>query len=151
MSDTTTITPEEKAEWRSLVMPYPDGTIGNQDKRMLRLLNALEQAEARAEKAEARVKARNKHIHTLLGEALENERNLDAMKSRWQTAEAENARLAKMVDWLAGRCAEHCCDRWGCDCTCRVNGCAHEDDKCSKPEPKDWAEAARRGVAAGEG
>lgn len=45
MSDTT-ITAEERAQWRSLVMPFPDGRIGNQGKRMLRLLNALEQAEA---------------------------------------------------------------------------------------------------------
>ena len=52
MSDTT-ITPEERAKWRASVMPYPDGTIGNQDKRMLRLLNAIEQAEASAEKAES--------------------------------------------------------------------------------------------------
>lgn len=52
MSDTT-ITPEERAEWRSLVMPYPDGKIGNQDRRMLRLIDALEVAEARKEEAEA--------------------------------------------------------------------------------------------------
>ena len=51
MSDTT-ITPEERAEWRSLVMPYPDGKIGNQDRRMLRLIDALEVAEARAGLAE---------------------------------------------------------------------------------------------------
>lgn len=52
MSDTTTITPEERENWRALVMPYPDGTIGNQDKRMLRLLDAIEQAEASADELE---------------------------------------------------------------------------------------------------
>ena len=73
------------------------------------LLNVLEQAEARAEQAEARVKSRNNHIHRLLGEALENERNLDGMKSRWQTAEAENERLTKERDWLAKALAEDGC------------------------------------------
>ena len=79
--------------------------------------------------------------------------SLDAVQdllAEKQKAEAENTRLTQMVDWLAGRCAEHCCDRWGCDCTCRVNGCAHENDMCSKPEPKDWAEAASRAVADSE-
>ena len=88
------ITKEERAQWRELVMPYPDGRIGNQDKRMLRLLDALDAAEAR-------VKARNKHIHTLMCEALENERKFDGMKSQWQTAEAQVARLIKERDWLA--------------------------------------------------
>lgn len=67
--------------------------------------------------------------------------------ARAEKAEAEVARLTKMVGWLAERCAEHCCDRWGCDCTCRVNGCAHENGMCSKPEPKEWKEAASRAVA----
>ena len=66
MSDTT-LTPEERAKWRELVMPYPDGTIGNQDKRMLRLLDALEQAEARAEKAEANVARLTKMVDCLAG------------------------------------------------------------------------------------
>ena len=91
------------------------------------LLNALEQSEAR-------VKSRNNHIHKLLGEALENERNLDGMKSRWQAAEAENTRLTKMVDWLANQLY----------CPSEFTNCAVDCAECRK-------EAARRAVAAGGG
>ena len=97
------------------------------------LLQELHRLEARAEKAEARVKSRNNHIHRLLGEALENDRNLDGMKSRWQTAEAGNARLTKMVDWLANQL----------DCPSEFTNCAVDCAECRK-------EAARRAVAAGE-
>ena len=92
------------------------------------LVDALEQAEAR-------VKSRNNHIHRLLGEALENERNLDGMKSRWQTAEAENARLTKELDWLANKLIY---------CPPEFTNCALDCAECRK-------EAARRAVAAGEG
>ena len=94
---------------------------------VLDLLKALEQAEAR-------VKSRNNHIHRLLGEALENERNLDGMKSRWQTAEAENERLTKELDWLANKLI---------DCPPEFTNCALDCAECRK-------EAARRAVAAGE-
>ena len=100
----------------------------------------------RAEQAEARVKARNKHIHTLMGEALESERNLDGMKSRWQAAEAENARLAKMVDWLAGKLSEHCLADGG-DCNILI---CPTYIACRNATPKVWKEAARRVVTAGE-
>lgn len=139
MSDTK-ITAEERALWASVatarinaVTPERQCEITAQE-RLVNALKALEQAEARAEEAEARVKSRNNHIHRLLGEALENERNLDGMKSRWQTAEAENARLTKMVDWLANQL----------DCPSEFTNCAVDCAECRK-------EAARRAVAAGEG
>ena len=104
------------------------------------LVDALEQAEAR-------VKSRNNHIHRLLGEALENERNLDGMKSRWQTAEAEVARLTKERDWLAEKCAMHCHDKDGDEMcsydTCGMFNCWHVSE-C------EWKEAARRAVADSE-
>ena len=58
MSDTTTITPEERAEWRNR-LTLLKREVENKGFRhgcaemALRLLNVLEQAEARAEKAEA--------------------------------------------------------------------------------------------------
>ena len=108
MSDTT-ITPEERALWASVatarinaVTPERQCEITAQE-RLVNALKALEQAEARAEQAEARVKSRNNHIHRLLGEALESERNLDGMKSRLQEAEA---RAEKAEKELAGADAE---------------------------------------------
>lgn len=51
MSDTTTITPEERAYWRRVIDEEP--LIPSDDEKILRLLTALEAAEARAEKAES--------------------------------------------------------------------------------------------------
>ena len=99
------ITPEERAELRRILN---EGTSSVDGCGLFyritpRLLNALESAEAR-------VKAKDKHITTLMSEALENERNFDGMKSQWQTSEAEVARLTKERDWLAERCSELCED-----------------------------------------
>ena len=149
MSDTTTITPEERTLWASVatsrinaVTPERQCEITAQE-RLVKALKALEQAEAR-------VKSRNNHIHMLLGEALENERNLDGMKSRWQTAEAENARLTKMVDWLAEkqiRCAANGEQWYGPTISKEL----HVPMYPSKNEAIDaLVEAARRAVAAGE-
>ena len=129
----TTITAEEKAYWRRVI--DEDCLVGDNAK-IWRLLDALEQAEAR-------VKSRNNHIHRLLGEALESERNLDGMKSRLQEAEAENARLAKMVDWLAGKLSEHCLADGG-DCNILI---CPTYIACRNATPKVWKEAARRAVA----
>ena len=149
MSDTTTITPEERALWLAEAQPknidYYEPIDFEMDKRIRRLLNALEQAEARAEQAEARVKSRNNHIHRLLGEALENERNLDGMKSRWQTAEAENARLTKERDWLAEKCAMHCHDKDGDENMCSYDTCGMFN--CWHVSECEWKEAARKAVA----
>lgn len=140
----TTITAEERALWASVatarinaVTPERQCEITAQE-RLVKALKALEQAEAR-------VKSRNNHIHRLLGEALESERNLDGMKSRWQTAEAENARLTKMAQILSEWCAQfesgHTLEEIGLALS---NGMA-----C--PEPWQYAdEAARRAVAAVE-
>ena len=138
MSDTT-ITPEERARWLSEAQPknidYYEPIDFELDKRIRKLIGALEQAEAR-------VKSRNNHIHRLLGEALENERNLDGMKSRWQTAEAEVARLTKERDWLAEKVADLEDNSW--------TGNNSQVGKFAEPEY--WLkEAARRAVAAGEG
>ena len=86
------------------------------------------------EAAKASVKARNKHIHTLMCEALENERNFDGMKSQWQTSEAQVARLTAERDWLAERCAEEL-------------GFSDSLFKERKATVDEWKEAARRAVA----
>lgn len=133
------------------------------------LLNALEQAEARAEKAEKELAGADAEI-TELRDELEDSRGtekdapnilcaiarlvgvfehcqelgddmgdmtLDAVRDLLadkQTADAENARLTKMVDWLANQL----------DCPSEFTNCAVDCAECRK-------EAARRAVAAGEG
>ena len=159
MSDTTTITPEERRLLRS-------GGYGDYER--LRLLNALEQAEARAEKAEKELAGADAEI-TELRDELEDSRgtekdapnilcaiarlvgvfehcqelgddmgtmSLDAVQgllAEKQKAEAENVRLTKMVDWLANQL----------DCPSEFTNCAVDCAECRK-------EAARRAVAAGE-
>ena len=171
MSDTT-ITAEEMAEIRRrfeiLRRGHPitgsfslgvhmDGYLRNYahgfEVNFIGLLDALEQSEAR-------VKSRNNHIHRLLGEALENERNLDGMKSRWQTAEAENARLTKERDWLAKALAEDGCpylalwSDFGSEMRpdwCICIDTADDGFDCNGNPKECWKkEAARRAVAAGE-
>lgn len=154
MSDTK-ITAEERALWASVatarinaVTPERQCEITAQV-RLVKALKAIEQTEARAEKAEARVKSRNNHIHRLLGEALENERNLDGMKSRWQTAEAGNARLSKMVDWLAELVFDRPC-AYACCPFDKHRPTGPDDDDCDKTHIQCWAEAARLAVADSE-
>ena len=156
------ISQEERDLWR-FEASDECGTPSEEDERILRLLKALEATESDLERsceetranfselyrmanevvpelkkriadAEARVKAKGKHITTLMSEALENERNFDGMKSQWQTSEAQVARLNKMVDWLADKLI---------DCPPEFTNCAVDCAECRK-------EAARRAVAAGE-
>lgn len=97
MSDTTTITPEERHSWRErLTSEFScfNAELGN---FTLRSLNALEHAEARAEHAEANV-----------------------------------ARLNKMVDWLS------------------MHLSGYDAQKKCTVYADDWKEAARKAVAAGE-
>ena len=106
MSDTTTITPEERVRLRSILSERGNPQV--EDRIILRLLNTAEQAEDRAEKAEA-----------------------------------ENARLNKMVDWLAGQ-LHGFGPKYG-DVICPQEKC-HATRDCIDC----WKEAARRAVADAE-
>lgn len=143
MSDTT-ITPEERAKWRALVMPYPDGTIGNQDKRMLHLLNAIEQAEAEVARLQQRV-------NELLSEELTDYAVRERIQLRLNMHEVlqQNERLTKMVDWLAQRCAMHCHDKDRDDILCSNDTC--DIQTCWGASGDEWERSTRRAVAAGEG
>ncbi len=165
MSDTT-ITAEERARLRSVLSEH--GTPQVDDRIILRLINNLEQAEARAEKAEKELAGADAEI-TELRDELEDSRgtekdapnvlcaiarlvgvyehcqelgddmgtmSLDAVRDLLadkQTAEANVARLTKMVDWLANQLY----------CPSEFTNCAVDCAECRK-------EAARRAVAAGE-
>lgn len=67
-----------------------------------------------------------------------------------QTAEANVARLTKMVDWLAEKCAMHCHDKDRDDVLCSDDACDISSITCFGASACDWKEAARRAVAAGE-
>ena len=60
----------------------------------------------------------------------------------------DEQRLTKMVDWLAGRCAVHCSDKCTDDANCSIASCLMQH--CRHTTSEEWAEAARRAVAAGE-
>ena len=60
-----------------------------------------------------------------------------------EQAEAENDRLTKMVDWLAGKLSEHCLADGG-DCNILI---CPTYIACRNATPKVWKEAARRVVA----
>ena len=166
MSDTTTITPEERAK---LISHVNSGYMTISGEGLKRALEALEQAEARAENAEKELAGADAEI-TELRDELEDSRGtekdapnvlcaiarlvgvyehcqeigddmgemtLDAVRDLLadkQTAEAENTRLTKMVDWLANKLI---------DCPPEFTNCAVDCAECRK-------EAARRAVAAGE-
>ena len=75
MSNTTTITPEERARWLSEAQPknidYYEPIDFELDKRIRNLIGALEQAESRAEKSEAEVARLNKMVDWLTGKLID--------------------------------------------------------------------------------
>lgn len=141
MSDTTTLTPEERAE---LIAHVNSGYMTISGEGLKRALAALEQAEARAERAESAQLALC-DIALELGCACDNEAMLLAvhgLKARAEKAEVEVSRLNKMVDWLA----QHG--------TCPNKGLSYDNFKCDGTIPcrECMKEAARKAVAGdGEG
>ena len=132
MSDTITITPEERAEWRKVLF---EGTSSVDGCGMFyritpRLLDALEQAEAR------------------LNDCGEDLKRAAALAEQ---AEANVERLTKERDWLADKCAMHCHDKDRDDILCSDDACDVSSLTCVGASACDWIEAARRAVAAGEG
>lgn len=75
-------------------------------------------------------------------EVVEEERMIDLGE-----AEANVARLTKMVDWLAGKCAMHCHDKDRDDILCSDDACDISSITCFGASACDWKEAARRSVA----
>ena len=66
---------------------------------------------------------------------------------RAEKAEAENARLTKMVDWLADKLSDHCLTDGG---DCNITICPTYI-ACRNATPEVWKEAANRAVAESEG
>ena len=65
---------------------------------------------------------------------------------RAEKAEAENARLNKMVDWLADKLSDHCLADGG-DCNIQI---CPTYIACRNATPEVWKEAANRAVAESE-
>ena len=161
MSDTTTITPEERGEWRErLTSKFScfDTELGG---FTLRLLNALEQAEARADELETYIsklvceltdgnmsKPYDISVITDEVEAIYRAYSEDEIAKATAKAEAENARLTKMVDWLAKVCAMHCRDKSTDDSQCCISNCGPVH--CRHASADQWSEAASRAVAESE-
>ena len=77
---------------------------------------------------------------------------LDAVRdllAEKQQAEANMARLTKIVDWLAELVFDRPC-AYACCPLDKNRPTGPDDDDCDKTHIQCWAEAARRAVAAGE-
>ena len=152
MSDPIHITPEEREQWRKrLESPF---SCHDEDHAefTLRLLYALEATEDERNELEEYV---SKLVYTLTDGKMSKPYDIpvitDEVESSYQEyireavaeTEDENVRLQKMVDWLAGRCAEHCEDK-GPNPRCSVAVCTIIH--CNKATAEEWKEAARKSV-----
>lgn len=167
MANTDTITPEERrmfAEDAKYVLARSmDIEFKAAAEAILRLLTALEAAEARAEKAEDYAE---KLVYAVTDGNLSNSYDVQAVADEvsriWQSytnqkvaavraeAEAENARLRAERDWLVSWFDAHpCCMDLQCPFGRTLEQCeAREGGMLDSTEC--WQEAARRAVA-GEG
>ena len=127
MSDTTTLIKYV----RDRLNDGPNITFGKPT--VCDLVDALEQAEARAERAEPERKKDLAHCKYEFDRA--------------EKAEANVARLTKMVGWLASKLSDHCLTDGG---DRNISVCPTYI-ACRNATPEVWVEAARRAVAAGEG
>ena len=166
MSDMTTITPEERAQWLAEAQPknidYYEPIDFELDKRIRRLIGAIEHSEKELAGADAEIAELRDEIEDSRGTEKDapnilcaiarlvgvfehsqeigddmGEMTLDAVRDLLadkQTAEANVARLTKERDWLANKLIE---------CPPEFTNCAVDCAECRK-------EAARRAVAAGE-
>ena len=100
------------------------------------LVEALEQAEARSEKAEAENARLQQRVNELISEELTDGAVRERIQLRFNMHEVlqQNERLTKERDWLAEKLS---------DCPPEFTNCAVDCAECRK-------EAARRAVAAGE-
>lgn len=134
MTDTTTITQEERAAWLKEAQPksvsHYEPIDFEMDKRIRRLLTALEAAEK-----------------ALLKEEVYSEE----LESQLQHAREENERLRAERDWLAENVEGRPCDYDSCPFGLpRPTG---PDYGCGKTHVQCWQKALtpRRAAAAGEG
>ena len=105
MSDTTTISPEERARLRSVLSEHGNPQV--EDRIILRLLNTIEQADASAkDNSEALTAA-----------------YMSGKYDGRKEAEANVARLTKERDWLAAKLS---------DCPPEFTNCAVDCAECRK-------------------
>ena len=180
MSDTTTITPEERALWFKDAQPKSVGHYEpidfEMDKRIRRLLTALEAAEARAEKAESDKAALEEDLEATEKNLKESsgfiEELLSGLKHRFpvQYADLEGDEYGDdafsshdlfelVIDPAVNAAqeaeAENAMLRAERDWLATQLACIQSaydiDQKTRDWSTARWAEAARRAVAAGEG
>ncbi len=114
------------------------------------MLENISILEARAEKAEAENVRLQQRVNELLSEELTDGAVRERIQLRFNMHEVsqDNARLTKMVDWLAERCAVHCSDKCTDDANCSISHCLMQH--CRHTNAYEWKEAARRAVADSE-
>lgn len=153
MSDTT-ITPEERAAIRKVF----GGNNYDAGNTMIRMLGALEQAEARADELEEYIaklvceltdgklsKPYDVSVITDEVESIYRAYSEDEIAKSTVKAEANVARLTKELDWLAKVCSVHCSDKCTDTANCSISHCLMQH--CRHTTSEEWKEAARRAVA----
>ena len=149
----TTITPEERrmfAEDSKYVLDRSkDIEFKAAAEAILRLLTALEAAEARAEQAETSLQESISR-QELMAKGIEDIAAANhALAENAQKAESEVERLTKMVDWLAELVFDRPC-AYACCPFDKHRPTGPDDDDCDKTHIQCWAEAASRAVAESE-
>lgn len=159
MSDTTTITPEERAEWRHRLTLLKrevekKGFRHGCAEMALRLMDALEQAEAESARLRAVIAELREELRSVYADG----------NDRVDELSKENAKLRERLETALDKIAE-IEDEWESEGVCHACGiCAGipdewqpTDDHCcrvvldlwSNGEPLPWQEAARRAVGCG--
>ena len=115
------------------------------------MVDAIEQADAHAAKVEAMVARLQQRVNELLSEELTDGAVRERIQLRFNMHEVsqENARLTKMVDWLAELVFDRPC-AYACCPFDKHRPTGPDDDECDKTHIQCWAEAARRAVADAE-
>ena len=136
------ISQEERDLWR-FEASDECGTPSEEDERILRLLKALEATESDLERSCEETRANFSELYRMANEVV------PELKKRIADAEAQVARLNKMVDWLAQQMADvYSTDEDGrYVLTCPVRTLRAADHDCDKIScPQCWKEAARKSV-----
>ena len=113
---------------------------------VLDLVEALESAEARVRELEGSLSS-SISKQSEMADGIERVVKANhTLADKAQKAEAEVARLTKMVDWLASKLSDHCLTDGG---DCNITICPTYI-ACRNATPEVWKEAANRAVAESE-
>jgi len=122
------ISQEERDLWR-FEASDKCGTPSEVDERILRLLATLEACEADLERSCEETRANFSAVYQVCTEIIPD------LKAKLEAAEAQNSRMNKMVDWLAG--PSYCPPKGFTDCAVDCAECRKNYARRAVAEKKD--------------